>query len=79
MRRDDPPPGPEVSVLTEVLEHGGLVFTTGLVLQELLQCFRSPAAREAIIHRFASLPFLIPTRANYIEATQIRNECSPNT
>ena len=54
---------------------GGGVFTTGLVLQELLQGFRGPAARDAIIHRFASLPFLIPTRTNYVEAAQLRNEC----
>jgi len=75
LRRDDPPSLPEVGALTEALEHGGLVFTTGLVLQELLQGFRGPAAREAIIHRFASLPFLVPTRTNYIAAAQVRNEC----
>ncbi len=75
LRRDDPPPGPEVRALAEALEQGDLVFTTGLVLQELLQGFQGPRARDGIIHRFASLPFLVPERADYIEAAEVRNEC----
>lgn len=76
LRRDDPPAAPEVTVLAEALEQGDLVFTTGLVLQELLQGFQGPTARDAIVHRFASLPFLVPERADYIEAAEVRYECS---
>ncbi len=75
LRRDEPTSIPEVKALAEALEQGDLVFTTGLVLQELLQGFRSPRARDAIIHRFASLPFLVPERADYIEAAEVRNAC----
>ena len=75
LRRTDPSAVPEVAALGEALEQGDLVFTTGLVLQELLQGFRGPKARDAIIHRFASLPFLVPGRSDYIEAAGVRNEC----
>lgn len=75
LRRTDPSAVPEVAALGEALEQGDLVFTTGLVLQELLQGFRGPKARDAIIHRFASLPFLVPERSDYIEAAGVRNEC----
>lgn len=75
LRRTRPPAVPEVAALGEALEQGDLVFTTGLVLQELLQGFRGPKARDAIIHRFASLPFLVPERSDYIEAAGVRNEC----
>ena len=75
LRRTDPPAVPEVAALGEALEQGDLVFTTGLVLQELLQGFRGPKARDAIIHRFASLPFLVPERSDYIEAAEVRQDC----
>jgi predicted nucleic acid-binding protein len=51
------------------------VFTTGLVLQELLQGFRGPRARDAIIDRFAALPFLRPEREDHIAAADLRNDC----
>jgi len=75
LRRDDPQPVPEVNALAESLDQGDVVFTTGLVLQELLQGFRGPKARDVIVRRFASLPFLVPGRADYIEAAEVRNEC----
>ena len=51
------------------------VFTTGLVLQELLQGFAGPKAGEQIIERFAALAFLQPDREDHIEAAQVRNAC----
>jgi len=75
LRRDETPSAPEVKALGEALDQGDLVFTTGFVLQELLQGFKGPKAWDAIIHRFASLPFLVPDRADYIEAAGVRNEC----
>jgi predicted nucleic acid-binding protein len=47
--------------------------TTGLVYQELLQGFSGPRAHEAIVARFAALPFVIPDRHDHFEAAQIRN------
>ena len=51
------------------------VFTTGLVLQELLQGLAGPKAGEQIIERFATLAFLQPDREDHIEAAQVRNAC----
>lgn len=51
------------------------VFTTGLVLQQLLQGFAGPKAGEQIIERFAALAFLQPDREDHIEAAQVRNAC----
>ena len=39
LRRDTPELAPEAGFLAHALESGALVFTTGLVLQELLQGF----------------------------------------
>lgn len=51
------------------------VYTTGLVLQELLQGFRGPRARDAIVDRFAALPFLRPEREDHVAAADLRNDC----
>jgi predicted nucleic acid-binding protein len=68
LRRDGAGDDPSVQRLREALEGGEGVFTTGLVLQELLQGFQGPKARDAIVERFASLPFLAPDRTDHIDA-----------
>ena len=75
LRRDAPPDHPAVARLGEALHRGEDVFSTGLVLQELLQGFRGPRDGEAIAARFAALPFLEPTRADHIAAAELRNTC----
>ncbi len=75
LRRDSPGTGVEVTALARALETGEPVFTTGLVLQELLQGFQGPRSRDRIVERFASLPFLTPERDDYIAAADLRNEC----
>lgn len=52
-----------------------VVVTTGMVLQELLQGFSGPKAREQIVERFASLPLLQPDREDHIAAAELRNKC----
>jgi len=74
-RRDAPSVAPEVRELRKVLEAGESVVTTGLILQELLQGFTGPRARDDIIDRFAALPFLMPDRQDHIAAAQLRNAC----
>ncbi len=54
---------------------GGDIVTTGLVLQELLQGFAGPKARERILDRFSAVPLLAPTREDHIEAAGLRNRC----
>ena len=57
LRRDAPPPSPEVRWLEQALQTGEAIFTTGVVLQEFLQGFTGPRARVAIVDRFAALPW----------------------
>ena len=75
LRRDSPGDSVEVAALARAVGAGDPIFTTGLVLQELLQGFRGPRARAAIVDRFASLPFLKPEREDHIAAADLRNDC----
>ena len=75
LRRDAPPDHAAVVRLEEALTKGEPIFSTGLVLQELLQGFHGPRAGEIIIKRFSALPFITPTRTDHIEAAELRNAC----
>lgn len=75
LRRDTPASAPEVQELTRALNAGESIVTTGLVLQELLQGFSGPKARQQIIERFAALPLVVPDRDDHIEAAELRNRC----
>jgi predicted nucleic acid-binding protein len=75
LRRDVPDPTPEVHALTDALQGGDMLVTTGLVLQELLQGFSGPKARQDIISRFSALPLIVPDRSDHIEAAELRNTC----
>jgi hypothetical protein len=48
------------------------IFTTGLILQELLQGFRGPKSRSKILEAFASLPLIIPDRKDHIDAAALK-------
>jgi predicted nucleic acid-binding protein len=74
-RRDAPSAAPEVRELVRAIEAGEALLTTGLVLQELLQGFSGPRARERILDRFSALPLLVPDRGDHIEAAELRNRC----
>lgn len=74
-RRDMPPSVPEVEALKQALETGTSVYSTGLVLQELLQGFSRPKAHKQIIQHFASLPLLVPDRQDHMQAADLRNAC----
>lgn len=68
----------EVKTLQHALDGADQVFTTGLVLQELLQGFAGPKARSQLVERFSALAFLQPDREDHIEAAEIRNSCRRN-
>ena len=74
LRRDSPPEASEVLQLRWALV-GGTIFTTGLVLQELLQGFQGPRARNRIIDCFSAIAMIVPTRGDHISAARLRNEC----
>lgn len=75
LRRDAPGGTAEVGTLIRALENGEPLVITGLVLQELLQGFAGPKAREGIIERFSALPLLVPDRDDHIDAAELRNSC----
>lgn len=54
---------------------GEAIVTTGLVLQELLQGFSGPKARQQLLDRFAALPLLVPDRRDHVDAAELRNRC----
>lgn len=75
LRRDGVQSEPEVAVLRDALLGADQVFITGFVLQELLQGFAGPKARDSLIERLAALAFLSPDREDHIEAAEVRNTC----
>ena len=75
MRRDAPTAGPEVEVLIDAINGGMELYSTGIILQELLQGFSKPKAHDLIIERFASIPMLVPETSDYIKAAELRNRC----
>jgi predicted nucleic acid-binding protein len=75
LRRDGVHESVEVRALHEALMGADSVVTTGLVLQELLQGFNGPKAKEAIIERFGALPLIQPDRQDHVAAAEVRNAC----
>lgn len=75
LRRDGTFDAKEVLALREALTGADSVVTTGLVLQELLQGFNGPKAKEAIIERFGALPLIQPDRQDHVAAAEVRNTC----
>ena len=75
LRRDTIPKEPEVQRLREALGGGESIYTTGIVLQELLQGFQGPRAKAQIVERFGVLAMIAPGRDDYIDAAELRNEC----
>jgi predicted nucleic acid-binding protein len=77
-RRDAPSTAPEVAALAKAIRDGETIVTTGLVLQELLQGFSGPKARDRILERFSAVPLLVPDRNDHVEAAGLRNRCRRN-
>ncbi len=75
LRRDAPPEVPEVACLRGLLDSGEPVLITGLILQELLQGFSGPPARDRIVERFSALPLIRPDFADHVQAAEVRNTC----
>jgi predicted nucleic acid-binding protein len=75
LRRDAPSTIPETRELVRAIEAGEALLTTGLVLQELLQGFSGPRARERILDQFSALPLLVSDRRDHVDAAELRNRC----
>lgn len=74
-RRDAPERLPEVDALVVAIKEGETIVATGLVLQELLQGFTGPKARDRILDRFSAVPMVVPDREDHVEAAELRNTC----
>lgn len=75
LRRDAEHSAPEVAALRDALLGADQVFTTGLIIQELLQGFAGPKSRTQLVERFSALAFLQPDREDHIDAAEVRNSC----
>ncbi len=75
LRRDSPRPLPEVAELVRALKAGVDVYTTGLVLQEILQGVMGPKQRRIVLDHFEYIKFLGPDRADHVGAAELRNIC----
>jgi len=74
-RRNAPSALPKIRRLARALRDGEQVYTTGLVLQELLQGFPDPEAQQAILDRFVALPHVVPDGNDYVAAAELRARC----
>ena len=72
LRRDVEQSAPEVVALRHALLGTDQVFTTGLVLQELLQGFAGQQDRAQLVDRLSALAFLQPVKEDHIEAAEVR-------
>lgn len=77
-RRDLRPAAKEAKALVSAIESGETIMTTGLVLQELLQGFSGPKARDQILDRISAVPLLMPDRDDHVRAAELRNHCRRN-
>ena len=74
LRRDSPPDIAELTELERTLR-AGMVVSTGLVLQELLQGFSRPKAHNLIVEKFRAFPLIVPDREDHISAADLRTRC----
>ena len=74
MRRNGKSAAPQIGALHSALEGEELVVTTGIVLQELLQGFAGPRARDEIIG-FERFRFSYRIVMTIIEPASLRNVC----
>ena len=72
LRRDAATGTPEIRRLRSALLGDAAVFTTGLILQELLQGFSTPKSRDHILRTFSALPLIIPERSDHVDAAVLR-------
>ena len=72
--RRDGAEGAHIRRLHFALQSGEEIFTTGLILQELLQGFSGPKNRSVIIDFFRDLPLIAPSRGDHLEAAELRNK-----
>ena len=75
-RRDEPADHPAVAKLCEIIDGKDDVFLIGVVLQEVLQAFRSEATVSRVERQLSQIPLLDLSRQDYALAAGIRRRCA---
>jgi predicted nucleic acid-binding protein len=80
LRRDAPPDIKETRILSRCLQRKDALFSTGIVVQELLQGFRGPKQQgpkqqDRIVEYVGSLPLVVPELTDHINAASLQIAC----
>jgi predicted nucleic acid-binding protein len=75
LRRDVSPNAKETQILARCLERQDVLFSTGIIVQELLQGFRGSKQSARLIEHFSSLPLIVPDLSDHIEAAALQTTC----
>ena len=76
LRKKGPVDHPAVGRLSSLLQANEDVFTTGLVLQEVLQAFRSEPAFRTIVSHLEPFPLLELARSDFVAAADLHRRCA---
>jgi len=76
LRKRGPADHPTVRKLSSLLHDDEDVFLTGLILQEVLQAFRSDAPFRTVARYFAPFPLLAMERSDYVAAAALHRRCA---
>jgi len=76
LRKHGPMEHPTVERLTSLLRAGEDVFLIGLILQEILQAFRSDSSFRRIARYLEPFPLLELERRDYIAAALLHRRCA---
>lgn len=75
LRRDTPPDIKETQILTRCLQRKDAIFSTGIIVQELLQGFRGAKQHDRIVEYLGSLPLIVPELDDHISAAVLQITC----
>ena len=75
-RKAGPADHPDVRKLVTLLEAEEDVALTGVILQEILQAFRSPAVASKVARSLEPVPLLPLDRRVFVEAAALKRRCA---
>lgn len=76
LRKGGPADDPAVRKLAALLDGNQDLVLTGLILQEVLQAFRSDASFRRVASHLEPFPLLELTRGSYIQAAELHRKCA---
>lgn len=76
LRKEGPTDHPTVERLTSLLQADEDVVLTGLILQEVLQAFRSDSLFRRVARRLEPFPLLDLERRDFIAAASLHRNCA---